>query len=97
MKASRFSFMARNDVLLGVCAALSEDLGFNPLYLRMTLAVLLLWNPVVILSAYAAGFVLVLASRVIFPAIVKDSAEHAEAQAAPAHQNDDELVLAKAA
>ncbi len=44
---------APKDDIFGVCAALGRDFGFNPLFLRITLGVLLLWNPVVVLSAYA--------------------------------------------
>lgn len=57
----------QGDNLFGVCAAIGEDLGFNPLYLRVTFGVALLWNPVAVLGAYAFMGVAVLASRLIFP------------------------------
>ena len=35
--ASAGSIIARDDTLLGVCFALGEDFGFNPVYLRVPL------------------------------------------------------------
>lgn len=55
------------DNLLGICACLGEDLGFNPLYLRIALAGGLLWNPWAMVGAYAAAGVVVLATRLLFP------------------------------
>lgn len=96
MQASRFSFMARNDVLFGVCQAIGEDLGFNPNFLRVALAGGLMWNPKLMLGIYAALFVVVLASRLLFPA--KPAVhEAAHEQPALAPQNDDQVELAKAA
>ena len=34
----------RSDTILGVCEALGQDFGFNPTYLRIALASLVLWN-----------------------------------------------------
>jgi phage shock protein C len=53
--------------MFGVCAAIGEDLGFDPLWLRLAFAVPLIWFPFPVLSAYAALGVLVLASRLLFP------------------------------
>ena len=36
---------ARDHTILGICEALGEDLGFNPVFLRVPLAVCLLLNP----------------------------------------------------
>ena len=97
MQASRFSFITREDTLLGVCASLGEDFGFNPFYLRAAFGVLLLWNPVVVLSTYALGFAVVLASRILYPTAV--AAQIDETPVLPLHaQNDPEqLELAVAA
>lgn len=67
MQASQSSIAPQQDNLLGVCAALGEDFGFNPLYLRLTLAVLLLWNPMVVFGAYVATGVVVAFSRWLAP------------------------------
>lgn len=61
--ASTASVIARDDTLFGVCFALAEDFGFNPLYLRLLLALLLFVSPAVAFGAYLAGAVLVGLSR----------------------------------
>lgn len=53
--------------LFGVCAAIGEDLGFNPLWLRIALGVGVLFNPVAVAVTYAWLALAVLVSRVIFP------------------------------
>jgi phage shock protein PspC (stress-responsive transcriptional regulator) len=57
----------RPDTLLGVCQALGEDLGINPLWLRVPLASAILFNPVGAVGAYLFLGLLVLVSRVVFP------------------------------
>lgn len=61
------SIIARDDTLLGVCFALGEDFGFNPLWLRILLAVIVLWSLPAALGAYAALGVLVAVSRRLAP------------------------------
>jgi phage shock protein C len=63
----RPNLLTRGDTLFGVCQGLGEDLGFNPNWLRVTFAVLLLANPTVVVGTYAALAVVVFASRVIAP------------------------------
>lgn len=53
--------------LFGVCAAIGEDLGFNPLWLRIALGVSVLFNPVAAAVVYAWMGLAVLASRLLFP------------------------------
>ena len=48
------SIRPRDDTLLGACYALSEDFGFNPLYLRILFAFGILWSPAIAFIAYAA-------------------------------------------
>lgn len=57
---------ARNDNLFGICAAVGEDFGFNPLWLRIAFAVALLVDLEQVLMAYAALGALVLVSRLAF-------------------------------
>lgn len=78
------SLFARSDTLFGICEALGQDFGFNPLYLRVTLAVVVIWSPVAALCAYAAAGVAVLLSRLIFPAPRSAEAEAHDDVAAPA-------------
>ncbi|MFK3890203.1 PspC domain-containing protein [Sphingomonas sp. NPDC079357] len=58
---------APRDNLFGVCAALGEDFGFNPLWLRLGFALALLFSLEKVLLAYVALGVLVLVSRLLFP------------------------------
>jgi phage shock protein PspC (stress-responsive transcriptional regulator) len=67
MTATTGNLFTRDDTMFGICEALGEDLGFNPNLLRVTLAVLLLWNPVVVLASYFGAGVVVLASRLAWP------------------------------
>jgi phage shock protein C len=53
--------------LFGVCAAIGEDIGFDPLWLRIAFAVPLIWRPEIVLSAYVAAGLVVLASRLAYP------------------------------
>lgn len=58
---------APRDNLFGICAALGEDFGFNPMWLRLAFAVALLFSLEKVLLAYAALGVLVVVSRLLFP------------------------------
>lgn len=65
--ASARSIVARDDTLLGVCFALGQDLGFNPLYLRIGFAAVLFWSPTAAFVGYAALGALVALSRWLYP------------------------------
>ncbi len=67
MQASHGNLILRTDTLLGVCQAIADDFGFNPIYLRIALAVSLLWNPTAVIGGYLALGVVVMLSRLIFP------------------------------
>lgn len=57
----------RSHTILGVCEAIGEDFGFNPVFLRIPLAASVIWNPLVALGTYFALGAVVLASRLLFP------------------------------
>ena len=57
----------RTHTILGVCEAIGEDFGFNPVFLRIPLAVCVIWSPLVAFGTYFALGAVVLASRLIFP------------------------------
>ena len=57
----------RDDTMLGVCQAIGEDTGLNPLWLRIGFGLLLFWNIGAALAAYLALGVLVLAIRLLTP------------------------------
>lgn len=83
----------RSHTIFGVCEAIGEDFGFNPVWLRALLAVGVLASPTWAIVTYLALGVIVLASRLLYP---KAKAEAAEAVAEQAPANE-QRELAKAA
>jgi phage shock protein PspC (stress-responsive transcriptional regulator) len=67
MQTSQPSVFARDHTILGVCEALGEDFGFNPLLLRIPLSVCLLLNPFAVIGIYAALAIPVALSRFLAP------------------------------
>jgi phage shock protein PspC (stress-responsive transcriptional regulator) len=57
----------RSHNILGVCEAIGEDFGFNPVLLRVPFAASVLWSPTWAIVAYFALGAIVLASRLIAP------------------------------
>jgi phage shock protein PspC (stress-responsive transcriptional regulator) len=57
----------RNHNILGVCEAIGEDFGFNPVLLRVPFAASVLWSPMIAIGAYFAVGAVVLLSRLVFP------------------------------
>lgn len=76
----------RSYTFLGVCEAIGEDFGFNANYLRVPLGAIVVFNIWAALGAYVALGLIVLASRLLFPA--RKTARDA-AQVAPAAANRD--------
>ena len=68
----------RSHTILGVCEAIGEDFGFNPIFLRIPLAASVIWNPTIALGTYFGLGVIVLASRLLFPKAKKTEAIKAE-------------------
>ena len=101
MQVSQSSVFARDDTFFGVCEALGEDLGFNPIYLRITFAVFLLWKPVEVIVAYAIAGLVVGLTRWFFPnprvAAEPEWTPEAQRAAEPQPQNDEAEALAVAA
>lgn len=91
MQTSQPSVFARDHTILGVCEALGEDFGFNPLFLRVPLAVCLLLNPSAVVATYAGLGILVAFARLVAPnprrlaeaEATPVAADRAEAQAEP--------------
>jgi phage shock protein C len=67
MQESQAALPMRDHTVLGVCEGLGEDFGFNPIYLRIVFAALLVWQPVYVIGAYLALGLLVLISRLLVP------------------------------
>jgi phage shock protein C len=73
----------REDTLFGVCEALGEDFRFNPFFLRIALAVGLLWDPLAMISVYLGLAAIVLISRLLAPNPRPAVRAEPEAQPAP--------------
>jgi phage shock protein C len=58
----------RSHTILGVCEAIGEDFGFNPIFLRIPFAAIVLYSPLMAIGAYLAFGVVVLAARLLAPA-----------------------------
>ena len=57
----------RAHTILGVCEGLGEDLGVNPIWFRVPLAVAVIWSPLIAFGTYFGLGAVVLASRLLFP------------------------------
>jgi phage shock protein C len=92
----------RPDTFFGICEAVGQDFGFNPLWLRLAFVPPVFFAPQYAFIAYFALGIVVLASRWMFPAkvaVADASAAPALVSAAPAaavHADnvDDRLPLA---
>jgi phage shock protein PspC (stress-responsive transcriptional regulator) len=83
----------RSHTIFGVCEAIGEDFGFNPAFLRVPLAASVIASPIWAFGTYLALGVIVLVSRLIFPASKPASLGPAVDQTPANEQNE----LAKAA
>lgn len=90
----------RDDTIFGVCQALGEDFGFNPVLLRVTFALALFWNAKLVIGVYLALGVVVLISRLLVrnPRMAAEPEELVAVEAVPARaDNDRHEALAVAA
>jgi phage shock protein PspC (stress-responsive transcriptional regulator) len=83
----------RTHTIFGVCEAIGEDFGFNPVLLRAPLAAIVLYSPLIAIGVYFALGAVVLASRVVFPQSTANSTTADLSIPAANEQNE----LAKAA
>ncbi len=86
----------RPHTIFGVCEGLGEDFGFNPTYLRVALAAMVLWHPSWAFAAYALLGGIVVVSRLAFPDKVIEPATSAEIETVEADEPvaGDDLQLA---
>lgn len=87
----------RSHTILGVCEAVGEDFGFNPVFLRVPLAASVIISPMWAIGAYLALGAVVLISRVLFPNAKAASAAETAAQAQSVKQEEVERELPLAA
>ena len=57
----------RNDTILGVCEAIGQDFGFNPLWLRLAFVGTIFFAPMAGMASYLGLGLLVAASRYFAP------------------------------
>ena len=79
----------RGDTMLGVCEGIGQDLGFNPIYLRLVFASLFYFAPAMVIGSYLAlGAGLALA-RWLYPVPAAPVAQAAADSTTPAADNED--------
>jgi phage shock protein C len=83
----------RSHTILGVCEGIGEDFGFNPTFLRVPLAAMVVYSPTIAIGTYLALGLVVLASRLLFPKAKPVSVNAAEGHAVA----NEDRELAKAA
>lgn len=88
----RIALPLRSHTIFGVCEAIGEDFGFNPVFLRVPFAAIVLWSPMIAIGAYLAVGLIVLASRLLFPE--HKAAQPATGSVSPANE---QVELAEAA
>jgi phage shock protein C len=84
----------RAHTILGVCEAIGEDFGFNPIWVRVPFAASVLISPTMAVGAYLALGVVVMLSRVLFP---RPKAAKVKIVVEPAVPANEQQELAKAA
>ena len=92
MQNETTNLFRRRDTFFGICEAVGQDFGFNPLWLRLALIAPLFFFPVQTFAAYFGLGAIVLASRLLFPAPA--AAPSVSAEAEPAAHSDEEFALA---
>ena len=73
------SLIRRDDTFLGVCQALGEDFGFNPVFLRIAFALPVIYAPLATIAVYLGLGVIVLLSRLLAPRPKRRAAAEVEA------------------
>src|SRR5687767_9376299 len=74
----------RSHTILGVCEAIGEDFGFNPIFLRVPLGATVVFSPTMAIAGYFALGLIVLVSRLLFPKPKKVMTAEVTAIEAPA-------------
>ena len=84
----------RSHTILGVCEAVGEEFGFNPVYLRVPFAASVIYSPMMALAAYLLLGIGVLVARTFLRDVREADGEQATEVAAPANS---QVELKKAA
>jgi len=97
MESETTNLFTRRDTFFGICEAVGQDFGFNPLWLRLAFVAPLFFFPVQTFAGYFALGLVVLASRLFFPSKIGDAAPAAATVIDPARrtgETTEELALA---
>ncbi|WP_432767781.1 MAG: PspC domain-containing protein [Sphingopyxis sp.] len=95
MDSETTNLFRRRDTFFGICEAVGEDFGFNPLWLRLAFVAPIFFFPVQTFAAYFALGVVVLASRLAVPARRNAAAQAPAIEPAPRPaEKVEELALA---
>jgi len=84
----------RSHTILGVCEAIGEDFGLNPIFLPIPLAAMVIVNPLWAFGAYFGLGAVVLLSRLLFPRPKASASIASNERPTPANEQRE---LAKAA
>jgi phage shock protein PspC (stress-responsive transcriptional regulator) len=87
----------RPHTIFGVCEGIGEDFGFNPIFLRVPFAAVVLVSPMYAIGGYLALGLVVLASRLLFPKAKAASVNVENAQPASAANESAKAELPLAA
>jgi phage shock protein PspC (stress-responsive transcriptional regulator) len=85
----------RSDTFLGVCEAIGQDFGFNPNWLRIAFAPLIIMSPLSAMGAYLALGCVVAVARWLFPVALANAAQIDAGETGPAAdygQSEDRLA-----
>ena len=96
MENKTTNLFRRHDTFFGICEAVGQDFGFNPLYLRLAFIAPLFFFPVQTFAAYFALGGIVLMSRLLFPnkAAAAETPALAAPEPAPSEEKAEEFALA---
>ena len=97
MENESANLFSRRDTFFGICEAVGQDFGFNPLWLRLAFVAPLFFFPVQTFMAYFGLGVIVLASRLIFPREAAAASTLTAVEPAAERQPEAEQELALAA
>jgi len=97
MENETTNLFRRRDTFFGICEAVGEDFGFNPLWLRLAFVAPLFFFPAQTFAGYFALGIVVLTSRLLFPANAAAttlSASNPAEPAAPKVEQTEQLAIA---
>ena len=80
----------RRDTMFGICEALGQDFGINPTWFRVAFIAPLFFFPVQTFAVYFGLGLIVLASRLIFPAKKAAAAAQPALTAVAKHEHAEE-------